>query len=459
MPFVPHSAETINAMLAGMGESSIEQLFDEIPSSLRINGFDLPDGKSQWEVKECMAELAAKDKLTLNFAGAGAYEHTIPSAVWSIASRGEFLTAYTPYQAEASQGTLQVIYEYQTMMSRLMATDIINASMYDGATTVAEAALMACRIQRKIKSHTILVPKNLHPHYREVMHSYLSRQNIALEEIPFDPATGLMDSDAFKKLLSQKTITAVVINQPNFFGLLEDTHALTKLAKEHEALVIACVNPLAMSVLEAPGHWSGVGADIVCGDGQVLGLPLSAGGPYFGFMGCKKEFVRQLPGRLVAKTHDENQKTGFTLTLQAREQHIRRGKATSNICTNQGLLVTAATIYMSLMGREGLQRVANMSHHQAVLLQEKLKDIGVHPKFTSPFFLEQVYDLPIDAEKAINALIQQEKILAGIALKPWYPECSNSLLIACTENKSEHKLKRFVDALGAVLMSLAGENA
>ena len=450
MPFIPHSAQTIDAMVKSQGVKSTDTLFDEIPSSLRLRNLNLPEGKTQWEVQEMMASLSEKDHHRLNFAGAGAYEHSIPAAVWSLASRGEFLTAYTPYQAEASQGTLQVIYEYQTMMARLLNVDVMNASMYDGASSLAEAALMACRIQRKQKTHAIAVPLNLHPNYREVMKCYLSAQGISIIEIPFDESTGCVDERVLESILKQNTISGVVVHQPNFFGMLENSHSLTQLCHTHEALVIACVNPLAMSVLDEPGSWGDNGADIVCGDGQTLGLPLSAGGPYFGFMGCKKEFVRQLPGRLVAKSEDDRGQEGFTLTLQAREQHIRRGKATSNICTNQGLLLTAATIYLSMMGGEGLRRVANQSHFNACQLQEKLAAIGVKPKFSGAFFLEQVYELPNSSTQVIQKLAN-EKIIAGVGLSSWYEDFENEILIACTENKTEAKQKALVAALGQVI--------
>lgn len=450
MPFIPHSKQTIDAMCQQVGAKSIDDLFDEIPQSLRLKNLALPSGKPQWEVQELLEGFARGDEHQLNFAGAGAYDHTIPAAVWALAGRGEYLTAYTPYQAEASQGTLQVIYEYQSLMARLLDAEIMNASMYDGASALAEAALMACRIKKNQKEQWIGIPKNLHPHYQEVVKTYLSLQNIGMTFLPFDSKTGLLDHDFLLQQLKEGKMTAVVVNQPNFFGLLEDTHEITKLCEAHGVLSIACVNPIAMSVLTPPGKWGEHGADIVCGDGQGLGLPLSAGGPYFGFMGSKKEFVRNLPGRLVAKSTDHFGREGFTLTLQAREQHIRRGKATSNICTNQGLLVTAATIYLSLMGAEGLRRVANQSHLNACALQDKLAEIGIYPKYNGSFFLEQVYLLPSAAEPIIAQLAKKE-IISGVALGRWYQDFNQEILIATTENKTEHKQKAFVAALKSAL--------
>jgi glycine dehydrogenase subunit 1 len=338
-----------------------------------------------------MMGRAAVAATPLNFAGAGAYEHHIPAAVWTIVSRGEFYSAYTPYQAEASQGTLQLIYEYQTMMTRLTGMDVSNASLYDGATALAEAVLMAERCMGRKGTRRVLVPKSVHPAYRTTLHTIVALQDIDVVE--FDVAREGAEAGGVDPAWLAKqdfgSFTALVIPQPNFFGVLEHVDALTDWAHEKGALVIGVVNPVSLAVLKPPGEWGKTGADIVCGDGQPLGVPLSSGGPYFGILACKEEFVRQMPGRIVGRTVDLDGREGFTLTLQAREQHIRRAKATSNICTNQGLLVTAATITMAMLGPEGVRRVATNSMANTRTLREKLTAIpGVRALFARAGFHE-----------------------------------------------------------------------
>ena len=360
MPFIPHTPDDVEQMLAAIGAKKIEDLFDEIPKELRIESLaGIPDALNEMQIGRLMTARAAQDGLPLNFIGAGAYEHHIPSAVWAVTTRGEFYSAYTPYQAEASQGTLQLIYEYQTMISSLTGMEVSNASMYDGGSAVAEAALMAVRAHRKSRSQRVLVPSTLNPNYRKVGEATATGQGVRFEEIPCPKGfLALADLEKYEG----EDVTAIVIQQPNFFGVLEDVDAITDWAHANNVMVIASVNPTSLGILKPPGEWGAKGADIACGDCQPLGVPLSSGGPYAGFLTTKMEFVRQMPGRIVGRTVDANGKQGFALTLQAREQHIRRGKATSNICTNQGLLVTAATIYLSLLGPEGLARVANECH-------------------------------------------------------------------------------------------------
>jgi glycine dehydrogenase subunit 1 len=360
MPFNPQTPDDVAQMLATIGVKKVDDLFDEIPKELRIESLaGIPDALSEMEIGRLMTARAVQDGTPLNFIGAGAYEHHIPSAVWAITTRGEFYSAYTPYQAEASQGTLQLIYEYQTMITSLTGMDVSNASLYDGGSAVAEASLMAIRAHRRSKSMRILMPTTVHPNYRKVAVSTAGNQNVRFEEIPC-PKGALSVADLEK--YQGEDITALVIQQPNFFGVLEDVDALTDWAHANNIMVIASVNPTSLAILKPPGEWGTTGADIACGDCQPLGVPLSSGGPYAGFLTTKMDNVRQMPGRIVGRTVDANGKQGFALTLQAREQHIRRGKATSNICTNQGLLVTAATIYLSLIGPEGLARVANECH-------------------------------------------------------------------------------------------------
>ncbi|HET7371314.1 MAG TPA: aminomethyl-transferring glycine dehydrogenase subunit GcvPA, partial [Gammaproteobacteria bacterium] len=440
----------IRAMLAEIGADSIEQLFDEIPSELRIEQLsDVPPAISEMEISRLMNARAAADGMPLSFLGAGAYEHHIPAAVWEITTRGEFYSAYTPYQAEASQGTLQVLYEYQTMMANLMAMEVSNASLYDGASGLAEACLMAVRAQRK-PSRRILVAGTLHPYYRETIETIVGMQDIEFVDLAWCTEQGRILPESLKRFDDQP-FDALVIPQPNFFGALEDTDALTDWAHAHDALVVGVVNPMAMALLKAPGQWGETGADIVCGEGQPLGVPLSSGGPYFGFLCCRQALVRQMPGRLVGRTIDLDGKEGFTLTLQAREQHIRRSKAKSNICTNQGLLVTAATIYMALLGAEGLKRVAAASHANARKLVDAVTTIdGVRRAFSGPYFHETV--LLLDRPVAdVLAQLSDGGILGGLDLAPWFPELDNALLVCATETKTDRDIDLYATALSEAL--------
>ncbi len=451
MPFIPHTEQDVKEMLATIGAPSIDALFDEIPTNLRIKELPpIPEQLTEMELSRLMRERAAKDVSALCFIGAGAYEHHIPAAVWDITSRGEFMTAYTPYQAEASQGTLQLLYEYQTMMASLMSLDVSNASLYDGGSGLAEAVLMAARSHRKNKTHRILMPKTVHPLYREVVKTIVGQQDIEIIDVPYDPATGKISLEQLNKL-SKENLTALVIPQPNFFGVLEDTDVLADWAHEQNALTIGVVNPLAMALLKPPGQWGKHGADIACGEGQPLGVPMASGGPYYGFLCCKQDHVRQLPGRIVGRTVDQNGKQGFVLTLQAREQHIRRAKATSNICTNQGLLVTASTIHMSLLGPKGLRKVALACHQNLRLLQEKLTHVeGVRQVFQGPLFHEMVLQLnhPVDF---VLAELAKHKIQAGFSIKKYYPELGDCLLVCVTETKSSSDLDVFANHLRSAL--------
>lgn len=451
MPYIPHTKQDVDEMLSTIGIKSVDDLFSEIPKELKISGLkDIPAGLSEMDVAKLLKQRASSNTTGLCFIGAGAYEHYIPAAVWDIASRGEFLTAYTPYQAEASQGTLQVIYEYQSMMCHLMQMDISNASMYDGASALAEAVLMAIRAKKDAGANVVLLPKTLHPAYRQTIKTITTPHHVELVEVPFDSKDGHLDIsklDAYKG----KGVAAIVISQPNFFGIIEDVDALTDWAHQQNALAIACVNPTATALLKAPGTWGTKGADIAVGDGQPLGAPLSGGGPYFGFMCCKKDYIRQLPGRIVGRTVDTEGRTGFVLTMQAREQHIRRAKATSNICSNQALMATAATIYLSLVGAEGLHRIASDSHSKARTLCESLAAIkGVKKTFGSPFFHEFVLTLPKPVAPVL-AKLAAEGIQGGYDLSHDYPELGNSLLICATETKSDEDLKFYAKILEKVL--------
>lgn len=451
MPFIPHTADDVQAMLEAIGAPSIEDLFDEIPPALRISALQaLPEGLSEAQITRLMAARATQDPPLACFLGAGAYEHHIPAAIWEIVGRGEFYSAYTPYQPEASQGTLQVLYEYQSMMAGLTGLAVSNASLYDGASALAEALLMAVRANRKSKSRRILIPRTLHPLYRRAAHAIIHNQGLELLEVPYDPAGGHTPVEALAPWAGQD-IAALVIAQPNFFGVLEDVDALTDWAHQHNALAVAVVNPTALAVLKPPGQWGARGADIACGDGQPLGAPLSSGGPYFGFLCCRQDLVRQMPGRLVGRTVDLDGKPGFTLTLQAREQHIRRSKATSNICTNQGLMVTAATLYLTLLGPHGLEQVAARCHANTRALLEQLSAIpGVSPLFNRPLFHEAVLKLPRSAGAVLEAL-RTHGILGGLDLSGDYPELGDAVLICATETKDAADLRAYATALAAVV--------
>jgi glycine dehydrogenase subunit 1 len=452
MPFIPHTEDDVAAMLAAIGVASIDDLFDEIPTELRAGGLDgIPAGLSEMEIGRVMQARARADGQPLCFIGAGAYEHHIPAAVWQITTRGEFYSAYTPYQAEASQGTLQVLYEFQSMMTALTGLDVSNASLYDGASALAEAVLMAVRANRKVHAKRVLMPRTVHPSYRRTVQSIVRLQGIELVEVGFDPAGGHTTVAGLEAAAGGEPFAAVIVPQPNFFGVLEDVDALTDWAHAQGALVIGVVNPVALALLAPPGDWGGTGADIACGEGQPLGMPLASGGPYLGFLCCKQPFVRQLPGRIAGKTLDLDGKVGYTLTLQAREQHIRRSKATSNICTNQGLLVTAATIHMAILGAEGLERVAAACHANTRRLAAMLSEIpGVEPLFDRPVFHEQALRLPAPAADVLRALAAHD-LLGGFDLGAEYPELDPAILVCATELRTDEDLEAFRTELARVL--------
>jgi glycine dehydrogenase subunit 1 len=454
MPFIPHTEEDTRAMLAAVGVPDLEALFEEIPASVRPGPLEgLGVGLSELEVTRLMQSRAALDGGALCFLGAGAYDHHVPAAVWEVASRGEFYSAYTPYQAEASQGTLQVLYEFQSMVAALTAMDVANASLYDGASALAEAVLMAVRLAGRTASRRVLLPATVHPHYRQVVRSVVRHQGVELVEVPYQPGEGHTDPAALDAWAAARP-SAVVVPQPNFFGVLEEVDALTDRAHALGALVIGLVNPLALALLKPPGEWGADGADIVCGEGQPLGAPLSSGGPYLGLLCCKRAHVRQLPGRIVGRTVDLDGRTGYTLTLQAREQHIRRSKATSNICTNQGLMATAATVHMALLGPEGLRAAASASHRNTAELVARASALrGVRRVFPRPFFHEAVlaFDVPVAA--VLRAMAAQN-VLAGVPLEGHYPELGGCLLVCATEKRAAGDLDLYVSHLDRVLARL-----
>ncbi len=447
-------------MLETIGVDSIDELFDEIPAHLRAGVLEaVPHSMNEMEVSRLMKQRADQNSTAICFLGAGAYEHHIPSAVWEITTRGEYYSAYTPYQAEASQGTLQLTYEYQSMMTALTAMDVSNASMYDGASSLAEAILMAVRANRKSKSRKILVPTTVNPVYRKTAHTIVKGQQVEMIDVPYDCLTGTVTLAQVKQLAEAQDsgdITAIVLQQPNFFGCLEDVDAITDWAHENNILVIAVINPLTMSVLNPPGKWGSEengGADIACGDGQPLGAPMSAGGPYYGLLCCKQSLVRQIPGRIVGRTVDLDGTEGFVLTLQAREQHIRRSKATSNICTNQGLVVTASTIYMAIQGAQGLENTAAACFANNNALVEKLSVIdGVKKAFTATHFHETVLQLEKPAAAVLKALMEKG-ILGGFDLSQDYPELGEAILVCSTEMRSEEDIDLYAHAMREVLNS------
>ncbi len=447
MPFIPHTEKDTREMLAAIGVDSIADLFDEIAPELMIEHLPhVPHAMSEMEISRLMRQRAKMDGSPMCFIGAGAYEHHIPTAVWDIATRGEFYSAYTPYQAEASQGTLQVIYEYQTMITELTGLDVSNASLYDGASALAEASLMAVRTNRRVKTGRILLAPGVNPVYEQVAAAIAGAQGLTFERLPEDSASGNVD---FDQLPEGREPVAVVIQQPSFAGTLDDVDRLTDWAHAQGALLISVVNPTSLALLKAPGHWGEAGADIAIGEGQPLGVPMSSGGPYFGFMTCKQKHVRQMPGRIVGRTTDLEDNPGFALTLQAREQHIRRSKATSNICTNQGLMVTAATIYMSLLGYEGLVYVANTSHANTALLADGLCAIdGVSRLYEGPFFHEVALKLDRPVAPLLAALAERD-ILGGFDLTSTVG--MDALLVCATETKTEADINAYIAAFADVI--------
>src|SRR5450631_955782 len=461
MDFIPHTADDVARMLESIGVQSIEDLFNEIPSHLKIGELQgVPAAISEMEVGRLLQERAARDGRQLNFIGAGAYEHHIPAAVWAIATRGEFYSAYTPYQAEASQGTLQVIYEYQSMMCSLTGMDVSNASLYDGASALAEACLMAVRANRGSSSRRILMPCAVNPTYAQVSHAIAGLQEVAFESVAFNAASGQTLVDALQAYSGQD-ITGLVVQQPNFFGCFENVDALTDWAHRNNVLVIAVVNPVSLALMKPPGEWGSTGADgkrgadIVCGEGQPLGVPLSCGGPYFGFMTTRMQYVRQMPGRIVGRTLDAAGRPGFTLTLQAREQHIRRSKATSNVCTNQGLMVTAATIYMTLLGAEGLACVATACLQRTQDLTAALTRIsGVTAAFEPAGFHEAVLVLDRPVAPVLAALAERG-IFGGLDLTERFPHLGHALLVCATETKLDVDIGAYATALADIMNNAA----
>ncbi len=441
--YSPHTVADRADMLREMGVASMDELLAQVPETLRAGGYEWPSALTESELMAHARGLAAKNKSLVCFAGAGAYDHYVPAAVKSLIQRGEFLTAYTPYQAEASQGTLQAIYEFQSSVCALYGMEASNASLYDGATALAEAVTASARITGRKK---ILIPESLHPEWREVLQTYFGAKGEPTL-ISISCPSGRMELDEVTKLLDE-TVAAVVVATPNFFGLLEDGAALAELAHSKGALLIAVADPVSLGVLEAPGQW---GADIAVGEGQGLGNALAYGGPYLGLFACKKAHIRHIPGRICGMTTDADGKRGFVLTLQAREQHIRRERAASNICSNEALCALAATIHLALLGPAGLKEVAELCVDKAHVLAEKASAVpGFGLRFAGPFFHEFVLDCPVPADRVRKALLK-EGILAGVPLGTFHPTMKNGLLVCVTEKRTNEEMDRFVAALGRIV--------
>jgi glycine cleavage system P protein (glycine dehydrogenase) subunit 1 len=447
MRYIPNSAEEREAMLLEMGRKSVADLFCGIPDRLRLNRLlDLPLALSETETLNFFRDLAERNatrhtgERMVSFLGAGAYDHFIPTVIDTLISRSEFYTSYTPYQPEISQGTLQAIFEFQTMICELTGMEVSNASLYDGSTATAEAVLMADRVTNRPK---VALAGNLHPEYRQVVDTYIRNAGIDEITLPFDEKTGALKLDALNSLDSD--VAAVVIQSPNFFGGVEDLRALSEAAHRIGALFAVVVTEgLSLGLLQAPGH---AGADIVCGEAQSFGIPMSFGGSYCGFFATTEKLMRQIPGRLVGRTSDAEGRVGYTLTLATREQHIRREKATSNICTNQGLYALMATIYLSIMGRSGLREVAELNMRKAHYAAKRIAAVGGYRlRFDAPFFNEFVVSCPKPSEVILSRLADK-KIIGGLPLSRFFPEMKNEILMCVTETTTKAEIDSLVEAL------------
>ncbi len=443
MSFVANTAEQRAAMLEACGAGDIEALFETIPESLRPASFDIPDAKSELEVIDALGRLAGRNYAHLtNFIGGGYYDHFIPAAVDAIASRSEFFTAYTPYQPEVSQGTLQAIYEYQSQVCRLTGMEVSNASLYDGGTALYEACQMAINATGRER---IVMDGGVNPVYRKMLDCYTANLDISFTEIPV--SHGQSDRERIQEQLDDQT-AAVILQNPNFFGVVDSHADIVEACHAKGILVIQSVYPVAMSVLKPPGE---IGVDIVTGEGQSLGIPLSFGGPYVGFMATTRALVRKMPGRLVGRTVDRQGRDAFVLTLQAREQHIRRSKATSNICTNQALCALRASIYLSLVGKSGLKEVAQLCRAKTEYAKSRFKSIpGVEVMEKSPTFNEFLLRVPVDTGDLVGDLVERN-IAPGLPMGRFYEGMENYLLVAMTEKRTKYEIGVFAEELEALL--------
>jgi glycine dehydrogenase subunit 1 len=448
MRFIPHTDQDIREMLETIGIKNVDQLFSGIPTDLRLGDtpLSLPSALSESEVVAKLRQIQKRNpdpEEVSSFLGAGAYRHYSPAIIGSLIQRGEFSTSYTPYQAEVSQGTLQAIFEFQTMIAMLTGMDVVNASMYDGASALAEAVLMAHRINKKSE---YLIASSVHPEYRQTVETYLRGANHQLINVPYD-STGKTDLEFILKNLNNR-VSAVVLQSPNFFGIVEEYEELGKeLAEQDILLIVVVAEPLSLGILKPPGERL---ADIVVGEAQSFGLPVSYGGPYAGFFATREKFVRQMPGRLAGETVDRRGRRSFVLTLSTREQFIRREKATSNICTNQGLCMLAVTIYLAVMGKQGLRELALLNLSKTDYMKKKLAKIqGFEMRFSGDTFNEVVLECPKSANKIRDALLEY-KILAGLPLGNYYPALDDSLLLCATELNTVEDIDRLAEKLETV---------
>ena len=444
MTFIPHTDADRQAMLDAIGVKSVDELFGDVPERVRFPELDLPDSMTEMEAVGELNEIASYNlpiSQSTIFLGAGAYNHYIPAVVDHMLRRGELFTAYTPYQPEISQGTLQAVFEYQSMICTLTGMEVANASQYDGATALAEAVVMALNVKRGRKKRILLSP-SIHPQYREVVTTYTQGMNLDIVEPPLESGT-----DGLRAALDKDTALLAVQN-PNFFGQLEDLAGLAKDAHAAGALFCVVANPISLGLFTPPGLY---GADIVVGDGQPLGIPLGYGGPYLGFFASRDKYVRKMAGRLVGETVDADGKKGYVLTLSTREQHIRRDRATSNICTNQGLMALAATVYMATMGRHGLKKIAELCYHKAHYAAGEIDQLAEYSVLQGkPFFNEFVVQCPRPVAEVNNYLLDSWGIIGGYDLEGSYPQHKNQMLIAVTEMNSREEIDVLATALAEV---------
>lgn len=451
MRYLPHTDQEINEMLDAVGQSSLNDLFSSVPPECRYEGeIPITTRMTEWQLKDHFASITDDihtDQSYKVLIGAGNYDHYIPSSIGAIMGRSEFLTAYTPYQPEMAQGTLQGIYEYQTLTARLLGVDVVNASIYDGGSALAEALLMGLRAARK--KNVVAVSAAIHPHYREVVKTYLSATEYTIVEVPVG-ADGRTDLSGLAEL---ESLAAVAVQSPNFFGVVEDLEACAEKIHAVDALFVSCFSEaLSYGLLKSPGS---CGADIVCGEGQSFGLSQNFGGPGLGMFGCREKLIRNMPGRLVGRTTDANGKEGFVLTLSTREQHIRREKATSNICSNQGVCAMTAGMYMASLGGTGIRSLSRLNYDKAAYFKAELEKIGGQAVFNSPIFNEFVLRFSFDFEAVQQKLIDNDKVVAGLNIGSYYSALDKSYLFCATETLSREDIDRIV----AKIAEYAGEEA
>jgi glycine dehydrogenase subunit 1 len=445
--YIPTTEADIKLMLKEIGVKSVDDLLQDIPKELLCKPINIPDGISEMELRRSLKALSDKNanfnKYT-SFLGAGAYEHFIPSVVDHLSDRGEFYTCYTPYQPEVSQGTLQAMYEFQSMMCELLAMDVANASMYDGASALAEAAVLALKYKKKEK---IIVSKTVHPEYREVLSTYLQGSDVKLIELEME--NGITSVSDLESRIDKNT-SCVLVQTPNFFGCLEDNERLAELTHKNEAIFVACVNPMSLGIIKPPGEYN---ADIAVGDVQALGNYVHYGGPHAGFFATSKELMRKMPGRIAGAAIDSKGRRGYTLTLQAREQHIRRGKATSNICTNQQFLALRTCIYLSTLGKAGMIEVGKLNVYKSHYAMTKLCELdGIEPLYDNPFFNEFAIEVSGGGEvKDINKRLFEAGIIGGLDISHFYPDIQNAMLLCVTETKSKEAIDKLVQTVSNII--------